>query len=434
MRKMSPMDLHILALETSSSLCGVALLSAREGQLQVRSMGHDATGEHAERLLPMVDVLLEEAGIVRTQLNAIAFGQGPGGFTGLRVACGVAQGIAYALNLPVIPVPSLLAVAEQDQPGDAVRVVLQDARMNELYAAAYRPAPTGGLAWQAVREAVLLNVQDAAAWLAQLMRELHHEPAMASSSAGANGFSGHIRLLGDALAAYPVLAALGDAGAASPRSIRWGSVQRATAEGVVRLAYRAWMRGESIPPDQAAPLYVRDKVAYTVAERERGLGGNPKAQAPVVIEPMQAADLQASAAIEARVQAFPWTLGNFRDALEAGYGAWVARQGERVVGFSLVLFAPDIAHLLLIAVSPDAQRKGVGYALLRHCEQETLRRDLPALMLEVRPSNEQAVAFYRNRGFVHTGTRKGYYPTGKGEREDAWVMERPLKAPQERES
>ena len=421
------MDLHILALETSSSLCGVALLSACEGQLQVRSMGHDATGEHAERLLPMVDTLLEEAGIGRARLNAIAFGQGPGGFTGLRVACGVAQGIAYALNLPVIPVPSLLAVAEQDQPGDAVRIVLQDARMNELYAAAYRPGQSGDPAWQVVREAVLLNVHDAAAWLGQLTRELHHGPATASPSVDAGSFSGSIRLLGDALAAYPVLAALGDADAAAPRSVRWGGVQRATAEGVVRLAYQAWLRSETIPPAQAAPLYVRDKVAYTMAERESGLGGNPKAQAPIVIEPMRADDLQASAAIEASVQAFPWTLGNFRDALEAGYGAWVARQGGRVVGFSLVLFAPDIAHLLLIAVSPDAQRKGVGYALLRHCEQETLRRDLPALMLEVRPSNEQAVAFYRNRGFVHTGTRKGYYPTGKGEREDAWVMERPLK-------
>ena len=278
-----------------------------------------------------------------------------------------------------------------------------------------------------MREAVLLNVHDAAAWLGQLTRELHHGPATASPSVDAGGFSGSIRLLGDALAAYPVLAALGDADAAAPRSVRWGGVQRATAEGVVRLAYQAWLRSETIPPAQAAPLYVRDKVAYTMAERESGLGGNPKAQAPIVIEPMRADDLQASAAIEASVQAFPWTLGNFRDALEAGYGAWVARQGGRVVGFSLVLFAPDIAHLLLIAVSPDAQRKGVGYALLRHCEQETLRRDLPALMLEVRPSNEQAVAFYRNRGFVHTGTRKGYYPTGKGEREDAWVMERSLK-------
>src|SRR5690606_24858615 len=108
------MTLHILALETSSSLCDVALLTQAYGRLNVRILEHDATGEHAERLLPMADDLLAQAGIMRSQLTAVAFGQGPGGFTGLRVACGVAQGMAFALNIPVIPVVSLLAVAVRD--------------------------------------------------------------------------------------------------------------------------------------------------------------------------------------------------------------------------------------------------------------------------------------------------------------------------------
>ncbi|CAM5323849.1 tRNA (adenosine(37)-N6)-threonylcarbamoyltransferase complex dimerization subunit type 1 TsaB [Eoetvoesiella caeni] len=414
------MDLHILALETSSSLCGVALLSAGEGRLHVRTLGHDATAEHAERLLPMVDQLLKEAAVERRQLSAIAFGQGPGGFTGLRVACGVAQGMAFALGLPVIPVPSLLAVAEQEPGGNAVCVVLQDARMNELYAAAYRqPTVDGVPTWQAVREPVLLNVHDAHLWLEQLGWQLQAELGPAQVN---------IKLLGDALGVYPILSTLAvPAHGAAPARISWGQAQRATAEAVARIAQQAWQRGETVAPDQAAPLYVRDKVAYTVAERDQGLGGNPKAQAPVAIVRMRMEDLPVVANIEARVQAFPWTLGNFRDALEAGYGAWVARQGEQILGFSLVMFAPDIAHLLLIAVTPEAQRTGVGYMLLRHCEHETAKRDLPALMLEVRPTNEQAVSFYRNRGFMHTGTRKGYYPKGGNEREDGWVMEKTLK-------
>lgn len=415
------MDLHILALETSSSLCGVALLSIGEGRAHVRSLGHDASSEHAERLLPMVDQLLGEAGIGRDQLNAIAFGQGPGGFTGLRVACGVAQGMAFALGLPVIPVPSLLAVAEQEAGVDAVCVVLQDARMNELYAAAYRQAGIDGeRVWQEVQGPTLLEVRDAQLWLEQLRWQLQAE---LSSTPVA------IKLLGDALTAYPALSALAEPARNGGTGVRigWGKAQRATAEAVARLAQYAWQRGETVAPDQAAPLYVRDKVAYTVAEREKGLGGNPKAQSPIAIVRMQEGDLQAVAHIEATVQAFPWTLGNFRDALEAGYGAWIARQGERILGFCLVMFAPDIAHLLLIAVSPQAQRTGVGHKLLRHCESETVLRGLPALMLEVRPSNDQAVAFYSNRGFAHTGTRKGYYPKGRNEREDGWVMEKVLK-------
>lgn len=410
------MDLHILALETSSSLCGVALLSVSGGQTQVRSLGHDAVGEHAQRLLPMVDQLLDEARIGRGQLAAIAFGQGPGGFTGLRVACGVAQGMAYALDIPVIPVPSLLAVAEQDSgAGEAVRVVLQDARMDEVYAAAYQPVDGS---WQALCGAALLNVSDVGVWLEQLRWRLRAESA---------AHQVFIRLLGDAPEAYPALSSLIVTLKETPslHTVR-GDAQRATAEAVARLAQRAWLAGEAVAPDRAVPLYVRDKVAYTTVEREKGLGGNPKAQAPVAIVPMQMADVSEVASIEASVQAFPWTAGNFRDALEAGYGAWVARLGERIVGFSLAMFAPDVAHLLLIAVLPDAQRKGVGYTLLRHCEYETVRHELPRIMLEVRPSNERAVAFYANRGYVHMNTRKGYYPTGGGEREDAWIMEKVL--------
>src|SRR5690606_17451734 len=143
------MTLHILALETSSSLCGVALLSVGAAEPALRVLEHDATAEHAERLLPMVDALLSQAGITRSQLSAVAFGQGPGGFTGLRVACGVAQGIGFALDIPVLPISSLLAAAASDfalqqkqgGPGIAaageVRVVVQDARMQEVYMAAY---------------------------------------------------------------------------------------------------------------------------------------------------------------------------------------------------------------------------------------------------------------------------------------------------------
>jgi len=418
---MAAMNLHIIALETSSSLCSVALLVSREGQLSVRSLEHEGSGEHAERLLPMVDELLRQEGLAREQLDAVAFGQGPGGFTGLRVACGVAQGMAFALGVPVIPVSSLQAVAAQDAAaGEGLRVVLQDARMREVYAAAFQPAltPAGLPVWRVVHDPVLLGGDDVSLWLDTLL--------------AAQGGGEVVRLLGDARDAVPELSRLESPLGADSPAIAWGDARRADAEFVARLACWAWQRGEAIEPEHAAPVYVRDKVAYTTAERQAGLGGNPRAGLPISIVPMSESDLAAVAEIERAVQAFPWTLGNFRDALQAGYGAWVARQHDAVLGFALVMFAPDIAHLLLIAVEPGAQRTGVGHRLLRFCEQETVLRGLPALMLEVRPSNERAVAFYRNRGFAHIATRKGYYPTGRGEREDAWVMEKTLSRTQER--
>ncbi|MYN13657.1 tRNA (adenosine(37)-N6)-threonylcarbamoyltransferase complex dimerization subunit type 1 TsaB [Pusillimonas sp. TS35] len=437
------MTIHILALETSSSLCGVGLLSVDTGAPTLRVLEHDATGEHAERLLPMADQLLAQAGVGRGALRAVAFGQGPGGFTGLRVACGVAQGIALALGIPVIPVPSLLAAAARAAgaadagvlpaamcgPQAPIYVAVQDARMEEVYLAAYSlvpapaPASAAGSAvvhgaegctateWLAVQPPVLVAVRDVAVWLDRSRHALGRP----------------MHLLGDALQAYPLLAAL-------HQSRPWltiGPPVRADAAAVASLALGDWHAGRLTPADQAAPLYVRDKVAFTTAEREHGAGGNPRAAAlddGIVLLAMGEAHLDAVADIERAVQSYPWTRGNFADGLKAGYSAWVAEQGGEVVGFAMVMLAPDIAHLLVIAVRPDSQRHGAGGMLLAQCEQEARENGLASVLLEVRPSNTNAVRFYSARGYHTIATRKAYYPAGHGRREDAYLMEKRLDA------
>src|SRR5690606_14015098 len=145
------------------------LLAASDHTVAVHTLQHDATAEHAERLLPMVDELLAQAGIGRNELSDVAFGQGPGGFTGLRVACGVAQGMALALDVPVIPVGSLLAAAERVRmlagSAPALHVIVQDARMGEVYLAAYRSV--GESDWEQDQAPILLNAHHVADWLAQ---------------------------------------------------------------------------------------------------------------------------------------------------------------------------------------------------------------------------------------------------------------------------
>ncbi|MBV6305186.1 tRNA (adenosine(37)-N6)-threonylcarbamoyltransferase complex dimerization subunit type 1 TsaB [Candidimonas humi] len=423
------MGSHILALETSSSRCGVALLCAGESGERLFTAAHDTTGEHAERLLPMVDELLRQAGIGREQLSAVGFGQGPGGFTGLRVACAVAQGVAYALGIPVLPIEAPLALALQDAQscasGDdiaALRVIVQDARMGEVYLSVYRPlAAASGLEWQQLQSPLLLDAGDVAGWLAG------HAGSWEGAASG-----GLLRVAGDGLS--PELEAVLPA-CVGNWDVVAGAVLRPSAAAVAQLALAAWRRGAGLAPEQAAPVYVRDKVAYTTREREQGLGGNPRAgalqaapdvRAGLFIRPMTAAHLDEVVQIECAVQSFPWTRGNFQDALQAGYGAWVAQAGDRVVGFCIVMYAPDVAHLLLIAVAPEAQRKGVGARLLRHCEREARARELPSLILEVRPSNRNALDFYMRRGFGRLSVRKDYYPVGRGEREDAWVLSKAL--------
>ncbi|MDN3639597.1 tRNA (adenosine(37)-N6)-threonylcarbamoyltransferase complex dimerization subunit type 1 TsaB [Simiduia curdlanivorans] len=129
---------NYLALDTSSNACSVALClgETRFQQFELAPRGH------MQRLLPMVDSVLAQAGISLTQLDGIAFGCGPGSFTGLRVATGVVQGMAYAIDLPVIPISSLAVLAQgfaRRHPNfTGVLGVAVDARMDEVYAARYR--------------------------------------------------------------------------------------------------------------------------------------------------------------------------------------------------------------------------------------------------------------------------------------------------------
>ncbi|NMK49644.1 ribosomal protein S18-alanine N-acetyltransferase [Achromobacter sp. Bel] len=171
-------------------------------------------------------------------------------------------------------------------------------------------------------------------------------------------------------------------------------------------------------------------MAFTTAERLRGEGGNPKAQpslapqAPLIPQPLTDADLDEVVTLEAHVQAFPWTRGNFADALAAGYGAWVLRREGKVAGFCILMFAPDVAHLLVIAVAKPLHRQGLGGVLLDWCEQQARQRGLEGVLLEVRPSNASAVSFYQQHGYLQIGVRRGYYPAAKGAREDALVMQK----------
>ncbi len=140
---------------------------------------------------------------------------------------------------------------------------------------------------------------------------------------------------------------------------------------------------------------------------------------------MTAQDIDAVLAIEQAVQAFPWSRGNFLDALAAGYEGWLMVEQGRVVGFAVVMHAVDEAHLLVIAIAPEHQRAGRGSALLDFVAARAREAGMTRLLLEVRPSNLPALAFYRRAGFAEIGRRRGYYPDHTG-REDALVMAKAL--------
>lgn len=220
----------ILAIETSSEIASVALL--HKGQV----IAHEAAGvqTHSQTVLPMVQALLSQAAISLAQCDAIAFGAGPGSFTGVRTACGVAQGLAFGADLPVVPVVTLLAMAQacRDASGANDVVVVLDARMEEVYWAQYRYLD----GWQEVAAPTLSAPADVAP-------------------------SGPVAACGNGLSAYsPAFDAISFSLGMQP-SIMPHATQ------VACLAHAEFDAGRAVAARDAQPVYLRNKVALTTAER-----------------------------------------------------------------------------------------------------------------------------------------------------------------------
>jgi ribosomal-protein-alanine N-acetyltransferase len=143
------------------------------------------------------------------------------------------------------------------------------------------------------------------------------------------------------------------------------------------------------------------------------------------IAPLLAGDLEELAALEADLQPFPWSRGNFADSLAAGHDLWACRLGGRLIGFAVVMRALDEGHLLNIGVSRPYQGAGHGAQLMQQVMRSCAVSGVRRILLEVRASNRQAIDFYRRFGFASIGLRRGYYPAAVG-REDAIVLAREL--------
>ena len=141
--------------------------------------------------------------------------------------------------------------------------------------------------------------------------------------------------------------------------------------------------------------------------------------------PMTVQDIDEVLRIEYRAYSHPWSRANFADSIGSGYSCWVCRVGGELVGYFVLMLAVDEAHLLNISVAEKRQGFGFGARLLRQAMDAARRGGAGTLLLEVRPSNERALALYRHFGFSQIGVRRGYYPASLG-REDALVLTRAL--------
>lgn len=232
----------LLAFDTATAWCSVAL--ARGAQVIERT--EHVGQQHSDRVLPMAQRLLADEGITLDQMDAIAFGAGPGSFTGLRIACGVAQGAAYGIDRPVVAISNLAALAldaGRREPRARRIAVAIDARMNEVYWGVYDVSSDD------VVEVASPSLSSAAA-LPPLLADLAIDT-----------------LAGDALSAFAGALASVPAAHRLPQA-------HAAAGTIAALARHALARGEAVAPALAMPVYVRDRVALTIDERNAVRAGH----------------------------------------------------------------------------------------------------------------------------------------------------------------
>jgi tRNA threonylcarbamoyladenosine biosynthesis protein TsaB len=216
--------MKLLAIDTATERCSVALLL--DGRVIERSQ--DTQRGHADLILPMIAEVLAEGGVALRSLDGVAYGRGPGAFTGVRITIGVVQGLAYGVQAPTVGVSDLAAIAQQvAQPGEEV-LVCMDARMGEVYWARFR--------------------RDGAASLVQAVSEERVDRPDAVVTGAATAFAG------TGFRAYPQLA---PAGAASVHELILPRARE-----IALLAEVELRAGRGLPAAQASPVYLRDQVVH----------------------------------------------------------------------------------------------------------------------------------------------------------------------------
>ena len=241
--------MNLLAFDTSTDALSLAVARGVGAQRQVWQHSGPGGAQASSSLIGALMDLLRQAELRLADLDAICFGSGPGSFTGLRTACSVAQGLAFGANVPVLPVPSLLALtqtARSHAAPDATQgrvTALLDARMDEIYAASYA---FDGALWTLLQAPSLVAPEDVVHW-----------SCLSAPPAGApvwQAFAGNVAdVYGDRLRRAPddmFISAL------------------PTAAAMLQLAPALLAAGQAVPASLALPLYVRDKVAKTTLERE----------------------------------------------------------------------------------------------------------------------------------------------------------------------
>ena len=394
--------MRVLAIDSSGLTATVAVV---EDTQTVAEYTINYKKTHSQTLLPMIDEVVKMTELDLNTIDAIAVAGGPGSFTGLRIGSATAKGLGFALNKPLIHVPTVDGLAYNVYGCEDIICPIMDARRNQVYTGIYTFSKKAGTkegsnlvepVFQVIKMQMAVSIEELAERL--------------------NRYRRPVVFLGDGVPVYENILA---EKLTVPYSFAPAYMNRQRAAVVGTLGIQYYKAGKFETAEEHRPDYLR----VSQAERERA---QREKEAEIIVRELKVEDSAAVAEMEQQIFSDPWSEKSVMETVQQKQSVcFAAEKAGHILGYLLVYHAADEAEIARIAVQKEARRQGAAgklmLALEHYCEEHKMEK----LLLDVRESNEAARSFYTKNGFVEDGIRQGFYTNPS---EDAVLMSRQLGA------
>lgn len=394
--------MRVLAIDSSGLTATVAVV---EDTQTVAEYTINYKKTHSQTLLPMIDEVVKMTELDLNTIDAIAVAGGPGSFTGLRIGSATAKGLGFALNKPLIHVPTVDGLAYNVYGCEDIICPIMDARRNQVYTGIYTFSKKAGTkegsnlvepVFQVIKMQMAVSIEELAERL--------------------NRYRRPVVFLGDGVPVYENILA---EKLTVPYSFAPAYMNRQRAAVVGTLGIQYYKAGKFETAEEHRPDYLR----VSQAERERA---QREKEAEIIVRELKVEDSAAVAEMEQQIFSDPWSEKSVMETVQQKQSVcFAAEKAGHLLGYLLVYHAADEAEIARIAVQKEARRQGAAGKLMQALEHYCEEHKMEKLLLDVRESNEVARSFYTKNGFVEDGIRQGFYTNPS---EDAVLMSRQLGA------
>lgn len=394
--------MRVLAIDSSGLTATVAVV---EDTQTVAEYTINYKKTHSQTLLPMIDEVVKMTELDLNTIDAIAVAGGPGSFTGLRIGSATAKGLGFALNKPLIHVPTVDGLAYNVYGCEDIICPIMDARRNQVYTGIYTFSKKAGTkegsnlvepVFQVIKMQMAVSIEELAERL--------------------NRYRRPVVFLGDGVPVYENILA---EKLTVPYSFAPAYMNRQRAAVVGTLGIQYYKAGKFETAEEHRPDYLR----VSQAERERA---QREKEAEIIVRELKVEDSAAVAEMEQQIFSDPWSEKSVMETVQQKQSVcFAAEKAGHILGYLIVYHAADEAEIARIAVQKEARRQGAAGKLMQALEHYCEEHKMEKLLLDVRESNEAARSFYTKNGFVEDGIRQGFYTNPS---EDAVLMSRQLGA------